>query len=225
MVGESLPILLPQIVGFRLNMAILTHPRFPLPIWRALQVRNRIKQHAPLPRDGRYDLRTEVSAQRVLGKGVEIDLVMTLCASEALVWQATNTFYYRGKYGPAQTPDPNAAAPETLGETLARWRTDAGVGWAMARLTGDYNGVHLWNAYARMLGFPGAFHHPHLTVGQCLARLEPARGWPQELNLWLKGPVPYGAAVRLDAARSGNETAFFLYVEEARPAIVGRWCA
>lgn len=224
-VDESLPILLPQVVGFRLSMALLTHPRFPLPIWRALQVRNCIEQHAPLPQDGRYDLRTETSAQRVLERGVEIDLLTTVHAGDALVWQATNTFYYRGSYGPAQAADPDAATPQVAGETLARWRTRGDVGWAMARLTGDYNGIHLWNPYARMLGFTGAFHHPQLIAGQCLARLQAVRGWPQELRLWLKGPVLYGVDVRLDAVSNASEAVFALYAEDKRPALVGRWRA
>ena len=44
---DAVRVLLPHIFGFRLSMALLTHPRWPLPIWHALQVRNRFLLHGP----------------------------------------------------------------------------------------------------------------------------------------------------------------------------------
>ena len=41
-------ILVPQIMGFRLAMSVLTRPQFPLPIWNALQIRNRLSQTRPI---------------------------------------------------------------------------------------------------------------------------------------------------------------------------------
>src|SRR6185369_4894662 len=41
----GVPVLFPQVAGFRLQMALLTHPAYPLPIWTALQVRNRLVRH------------------------------------------------------------------------------------------------------------------------------------------------------------------------------------
>ena len=54
--GKSLPLVWPQVWGFRLQMALLTDRVFPLPIWSALQVRNRLVQHAPLSAATRYAL-------------------------------------------------------------------------------------------------------------------------------------------------------------------------
>lgn len=42
----------------------------------------------------------------------------------------------------------------------------SGVGWRLARMTGDYNGVHRWDCYARLFAFPRAFFHPQMTVDQ-----------------------------------------------------------
>ena len=37
---DGISILYPHVLGFRLQMVLLTHPAFPLPIWNALQIRN-----------------------------------------------------------------------------------------------------------------------------------------------------------------------------------------
>lgn len=51
--GGTLPITYPQVAGFPLQMALLTHPSFPVPIWGALQVRSRRGTGGPRPRSAR----------------------------------------------------------------------------------------------------------------------------------------------------------------------------
>lgn len=46
----ALPMLYPHVFGIRLYMVILTRPTFPIPVWSALQVRNHLIQHEPIPR-------------------------------------------------------------------------------------------------------------------------------------------------------------------------------
>ena len=66
---QTLPLLYPHTIGFPLHMAILTQPAFPLPIWRMLQVRNRI---LPAPAAGagmQHWTLPSGSPARVLDKG------------------------------------------------------------------------------------------------------------------------------------------------------------
>lgn len=222
--GEHLPLLYPHTISFPLQMAILTHPAFPVPIWRVLQVRNHILQHAPLEKDVPFDLAVRVAAHRFIEKGVEIDLHAVASAGEQRVWEAVNTFYVRGRFGQPQQASPLCASPAADGKLVDQWRMPAGGGWRFGGLSGDYNGIHLWGWYARRFGFPRAFFHPQRVLGQCVARLpalDPAQ--PQRLDAWLKGPVYYGAQVSLRAGPEKDGTAFALYMnDEARPAIIGR---
>jgi acyl dehydratase len=106
----------------------------------------------------------------------------------------------------------------------AGWRMPSGTGWRFGGLTGDYNGIHLWSRYAGLFGFKGAFLHPQLSLGLCMARVagreNPER---QRLDAWLKGPVYYGSAVTLRAAVSEGDSVFALFAgEDERPRTVGR---
>lgn len=222
----TLPILYPHVIGFRLIMAVLTHPAYPLPIWNALQIRNRLLQHEPIATDASMTFEAAVGERRVLGKGVEIDLQTEVRVGAKLVWESANTFFYRGRYGEPRTASPRAGSPAAGDVEIARWRTRSRVGRRFDGLTGDYNGIHMSNAYARAFGFPRAFHHPQLIIGQCLARLTAPRDTRQMLETWIKGPVPYGDEVRLHATKeNGSETFALFDGEETRPAIVGRWSA
>ena len=222
---HGLPLLYPQVFAFPLQMAILTHPALPLPIWNSLQIRNHLLQHRPIPVAAVLDLETRVVSQRVLEKGAELDLHTRVCVQNELTWESLNTFYYRGRFGETGAASARAGAPEASGQTLAHWHMAAGTGWRFCGLTGDYNGIHWSRRYARLFGFRQAFHHPQLVLGQCMAHLplpDPAR--PQRLDAWLKGPVYYDSDVQLRAAAESGGTGFAIFAEgEPRAAIIGRW--
>ena len=224
-VERALPLLYPHVIGFRLQMALLTHPAFPLPIWRALQVRNHLLQWRALAADQPFDLAVSVGAQRVLEKGLEIDLHSSVSVAGSIAWESIVTYYYRGRFGTAGPASALARSPDAGNQEVVRWRTTSGSGIRFGRLTGDYNGIHLSSAYARAFGFPCAFHHPQLVLGQCMARLQMAEsGQPQRLDAWLKGPVCHGAEVVLRARRESEATTFALFADgDSRPAICGRW--
>jgi hypothetical protein len=219
------PLLYPHVTGFRLLMSLLTHPAWPLPIWRALQVRNHLVQHRPIEIQGTFGLQTSVGEQRVLERGLEVDLCTQARVGDDVAWESIVTFYYRGRFGAPGMPSPLAQAPEPGEEEVARWHTQRGAGLPFGRLTGDYNGIHLWSPYARLFGFPRAFHHPQLVLGQCMARLpDPGPERPQRLDAWLKGPVFYGADVVLRGRSHSDAFPFGLFAGgDARPAIVGCW--
>jgi acyl dehydratase len=220
-----LPLLFPHVVSFPLQMTILTHPMFPVPIWGALQIRNHLLQHRRISTGEVLDLETRVAGQRFLEKGAEVDLYSTVRSGAEVVWESLNTFYYRGRFGPPGEASPLARSPDGAEEVYARWRMPSGTGRRFGGLTGDYNGIHLSSWYARLFGFKGAFLHPQLSLGLCMAHLagrEDPEG--QRLDAWLKGPVYYGSAVTLRAAVSESDSVFALLADEdERPRIVGRW--
>lgn len=225
--GPHLPIVYPYVFGFRLPMVILTLPAFPLPIWRALQIRAQITQYRPLPSSRALSIETSVADLRILSKGAEFDLRTLVMVDGKASWEGLNTFYYRGRFSEPAADPPDSRSPQPPATITAQWQMKAGAGACFARMTGDYNGVHRWSWYARRLGFDRAFFHPQLVAAQCLSRLcGPDIVAPQRLDLWVKGPVYFDANVTLAAERSETETIFALMVDhDARPALVGRWRA
>jgi hypothetical protein len=154
--GETLPLLYPHTIGFPLHMAILTQPAFPLPIWRVLQVRNRIVQHAPLARDATLDIAVQGRRPPHPREGRRVRHARDVRDGAATAWESVNTFYVRGRFGAPTESVPEApkrgAQKVSPGDT-AKWRMPAGGGWHYGGLSGDYNGVHMFGWYARKHGF------------------------------------------------------------------------
>lgn len=223
----SLPLLYPHTIGFRLAMAILTHPGFPVPIWGVLQIRNHLVQHRPVAVTELLDFETSVVGGRPVAKGAEFDLRTAVHVAGELAWESIVTFFTRGRFGEPGPAAPLARPPGDTGPQVAAWTMADADHWRFGRLTGDYNGIHLWDWYARRLGFQRALYHPPRVLGECLARMpRPAalgdRDGRVRLDAWIKGPVPHGASVRLHAGTNGTATTFALFAGEERPCIVGR---
>lgn len=222
--GRTLPLLYPHAFGFRLAMAVLTHPAFPVPIWGVLQTRNHLVQHRPIAVEESLDFETRVHQGRAVPKGAEFDLHTTVHVDGDLAWESIVTFFARGRFGEPGPAPPLARAPSASGTPIAEWTMSDTAHWSFGRFTGDYNGIHLWDWYARRFGFRSGLYHPPRVLGECLARLplRETRAGPSRLDAWLKGPVPHGARVRLHAATTTTEARFALFAGDERPCIVGR---
>jgi len=225
-----LSLLVPHITGFRILMAMLTHPLWPLSIWRALQVRNRLSMYRPLRVDETTDLFAQVAGWRVLDKGLEVDLNVRLKQRDECAWESVVTFYYRGRFGsPLEQGTARGAAPispglDHLSAKAEQWHIDGADRWHFGALTGDYNGIHQWNWYARYFGFAAAFAHPQRVAVQCLGHLPLSGSAPQHLDLWIKGPAYYGSEViqRYSPILDAEGQDFALWVAgDDRPALVG----
>jgi hypothetical protein len=222
-----LPLLYPHTFGFRLAMAILTHPRFPVPIWGVLQVRNHLEQLQGIASDATLDFETRVMHGRVVAKGAEFDLHTTVHVAGALAWQSDVTFFTRGRFGEPEVAAPLTRSPIEFGEPLNEWTLSDDEHFRFGSFTGDYNGIHLWDWYARRMGFRRALYHPPRVLGQCLAHLPRFEtgddgGNRMTLDTWLKGPVSHAAKVRLHALSAARSTTFALFAGDERPSIVGR---
>lgn len=218
-------VLWPHVAGFALHMALITQRDYPLPIWGALQVRNRLVRHRRMDSGMAFDVRTAVQDQRTVDKGIEVDVRTTWQRAGDLHWESEVTYFYRGRFGEPAARPPASPSLERA-EPVARFALPRGERWRFARLTGDYNGIHQWDWYARRLGFRGAFLHPQRAAGQCLEHLGERDAERQMLELWLKGPAYYGKEAVLIAAHEGPSVDFGLRVgTEPRPAIVGQWRA
>jgi len=222
--GTDLPILYPHTFGFRLSMAILTHPVFPVPIWGVLQTRNRFLQHRPVGIAESLDIETRVLDGRFVSKGAEFDLYTQARAGGRIEWESLVTFFARGRFGEADPAAPAIRSPVVAGPLHAEW-TMANAGHRpFGRFTGDYNGIHFWDWYARQLGFRRGLYHPPRVLGECLARLPPvgSHEGPLRLDAWIKGPVFHGSRVRLHTAMVGHGCRFALFADDERPSFVGQ---
>lgn len=208
--------------SMRLMMALVTHRRFPVPIWGLLQVRNRIEQLQAVRAADALEWTAQVDAWRVYPKGVEIDLAVEAEGTAGLALRSLTTFFVRGRFG-EPAGESQAPSPEPPTGILASWSIPSKGVRAFAELTGDYNGIHWMDVYARAFGFRGAFSHPHRVLAGVVDHLagDPCAAGLR-LSAWFKGPVYYERPIELATAIAAGEAVFAVRVaDDPRPAMVG----
>lgn len=208
----------------RLMMAMLTARRFPIPIWRVLQIRNQIVLRRA-PRAGcKLDVASRLGAVRVLPKAVEFDIAVEVAEGGRCALESVTTYHARGKFDGPRGEAAFARAPDPPSDARGGFSLARNGALEFARLTGDYNGIHLAAPYARTLGFRGPLAHPHRALAEILDRLPDVELFePFELDVWFKGPVYYDRELALSHRSERGACTFALRVDgDARPAVVGQ---
>lgn len=210
--SDKLPISFPQVLAFPLQMAALTHEKFPLRLLGLVHLRNRITQQRPLDAREPLDLTTFVEGHREVHNGIEFDIVTEAHDAEGkLVWQSAATTLSRGKSSAKRGPKPQAAAQPIEFGRYASWDVPANIGRRYGLNAGDVNPIHLTAVSARLFGFKRAIAHGMWTMARCTAELgdELPKG-PVTLSVAFKQPVFLPSSVLMKYAPGAKGIDFAL---------------
>lgn len=199
-----LPATYPHILAFGVQMQLLTDKRFPFPLLGLIHLSNRIRIHRPL--GGVSDLVISVHAQHLKphAKGATFDLITRVEDALGPLWEAESRMLCRGVKLDGDATDEPQAAPTHLSE-LTRWQAPADIGRRYARVSGDYNPIHLSALTAKLFGFPQAIAHGLWNKAHTLAALDdhlPAANI--EIYVEFKKPVRLPSEVTLLASAAGS---------------------
>lgn len=199
----DLPLTYPHVLGFGLQMQLLTARDFPFPAVGIVHVANRFEAARPLPADEPLDVTVQARDLALHAKGRQFDVVTEARADGELVWRGTSTYLRRGAGGrsSSRAPGPQLAEPPT-GPAL--WRVAADTGRRYAAVSGDRNPIHLTRLTARALGFPRPIAHGMWTVARCLAAIENRLPRDPVVDVAFASPVLLPTTVRF-GYRSGAD--------------------
>ena len=208
---DRLPVTYPHVLTFPLQIRLMTDEAFPFPLAGMVHVRNVITQQRPL--DAGMRLRLRVRAERLAAhpKGAQVDLVSETYVDADPVWVSRSTYLARGAH--AQAPDdasttpvesaavkPTAVDPAELATgPAAVWRVAKTAGRRYARVSGDFNPIHLHLLTARLFGFPGPIAHGMWTKARCLAALDARLPDALTADVSFLQPLPLPSTVRFAA--------------------------
>lgn len=202
--GPDLPLTYPHILGFPLAARIMAARDFPLPLMGLVHTSVEITAHRVLTVADRPELTVYAERLRPHRRGTEVVMVTQARLGEEVVWEDRSAYLARHRVegtrdGAEGAPDSANSAdghPEPL-PAAEEWRLPAGLGRRHARVSGDYNPIHLHPLTARPLGFRRAIAHGMWTVARCAAALPAGSGIRAEF----RAPVLLPSTVTF--ARSG----------------------
>ncbi|MCE2774989.1 MAG: hypothetical protein LW687_06805 [Burkholderiaceae bacterium] len=165
----------PQLLTFPVVMAYLCSPACPWPAAGTVHLSNRIEQLAAL------QVGDEVSVELVTGglrsheKGQVFDLDLLIRRADEVVWRGTQSLLRRGVREPAGLPYISGFDNEVSWVRAFEFEAPVNIGRRYARVSGDFNPMHLSRLSARLFGFQRTIAHGLWTQARALAGLLPAR--------------------------------------------------
>ena len=218
-----LPATYPHILAFGLQMQLLTDSNFPFPLLGLIHLNNRIRIHRPL--GGVSELSISVHTQNLKPhpKGATFELVTSVEDSLGLLWEAESRMLCRGVKLEGDAEEHTEPCPTQVHE-LTRWKAPADIGRRYARVSGDYNPIHLSALTAKLFGFPQAIAHGLWNKARTLAALSehlPAANI--EIDVEFKKPVRLPGDVTLLASAAGSTGELWLKGAGDIEHMVGKW--
>jgi hypothetical protein len=222
--SDKLPAIYPFALIYPLLQRILARKEAPLSLFVVLNSRMQALQSRSIGIDEQLDIYCSIAGHRLREKGLEMDIASVIKSAGIPVWENTQTFYYRGKFG---APDENYQPPlfEEIPDAAetARWFLPAGIGHGFSKVSGDGNPIHYWKTYARLLGFKRDFAQPLLVLGTSLTHLLKPDDDMVSLDVTLKAPVYYGNTLILKSAAINDYIRFdILCGDNPLPCICGK---
>lgn len=222
--SPMLPATYPHILAFGLQLQLLTASDFPFPLLGLIHLSNRIRILRPLGSVDELTVSVRADHLRPHAKGASFDVLTTIEDALGPLWQAESQMLCRAVKlpGPVIEDDDLPAMPH-LSE-LTRWKAPADIGRRYARVSGDYNPIHLSALSAKLFGFPQAIAHGLWSKARTLAALsEHLPVANVEIDVQFKKPLRLPGEVRLLASAPGSSGEWQLLGTDAMEHMRGRW--
>lgn len=159
-----LPHAFPHVLAMPLHMHIFTAECFPVKVLGLIHLRNTIRSLAPMRADAPLRLAAEWQTMRETPVGQEFDLLTRAYVGNELVWDEVSTMLAR-RATPGQRPVIDRAGAADKKQTLP---VSADTGRRYARVSGDFNPIHLSARTAGWFGFKQAVAHGMWSMSRTL---------------------------------------------------------
>jgi acyl dehydratase len=204
-VTDALPVTYPHVLAFGMHLALMTDPAFPFSPLGLVHLDNTITQHRAVTAGEVLDLSVHATPVRPHAKGRLVDLVSTASVAGELVWEGTTTLLAPGRRDPAADSG-SSVRQLTAPAGHVTWRLPADLGRRYARVSGDYNPIHLYGVTAKAFGFRRQIAHGMWTKARCVAALQGRLPEAYTVEVAFKKPMllPGSVLLGVDAGYSGG---------------------
>ena len=196
--SQYLPSTYPHILAFPLHLKILVSDEFPYPLLGLVHVSNQITQYRKINLNESLDYLCSLTGKRDVEKGEEFDIHTRVESNGELVWESVSTMLNRSKSSDSGSKAAPTDIPNFGTEKTELWTAKNNIGRRYARVSGDFNFIHLHKFSAILFGFKNAIAHGMWSKARLLAALEKdINSEAFKINVKFKLPVFLPADVQL----------------------------
>jgi acyl dehydratase len=165
------PVTYPHVLAMPLHLRIMAMSSFPLRPMGLIHLSNSIASPGALEPDMTVDLLVQAHNYRKTDAGLAFDMDTTMTRDGAPVWRETCVFLSRWPESVARTGGRPPRPPKAPKDSAVLDELDVSLptAWAYARVSRDFNPIHLNDRAARFFGLRGAISHGMWSLARSLA--------------------------------------------------------
>lgn len=181
----------------RAHLSLMLTPEFPWPVPGMVHVSNSVSQLLPIDLNKAFTLVTKIKLPQAGGRRLRPAYCVEFMQDGECV-AVCDSIYQVMQPQPAGTARSKAHAPDENWQNLTSWQLPTYLGREYARLSGDYNPIHIHPWLSRWFGFRQPIIHGMYMSARAHAELEHSLGCPlQRIDVNFKRPVALPAQVSL----------------------------
>ncbi len=172
---EFVPTTYIQMMANPIMVAMITHQTFPFKALGLIHTQHKIVQHRPVRRYEPIDVTCFLNGFKEHEDHIEFEVLTHASIDQKVVWQSVGTYISRNPKTSLKRTQSNKK--QVVADTVwqqKEWELDYYLGQRYARISGDYNPIHLHKRTARMFGFRRHIIHGMWTLAHCAAQFHGA---------------------------------------------------
>lgn len=211
--GSTVPSSYWYIRLFSLQNLLLAHPDAPFPMPGMVHLSCEIKQYDTIYPSDKLDATCQFGRLIQHDKGTAIEVIATLKRHDKVVWEEKNINLYLGKKGLGEVGGDAPVIEITEADQTLPWSLAANLGFEYAKVSGDFNPIHLHILGAKALGFPKHLIHGWYSLSRAIAPIQSSLKGAHELYVSFKKPLFLPGKV-VSRTQKVEDTVFFDVINE-----------
>lgn len=157
------------ILLFKLQTQLMLHPEAPFPIMGMVHLNFIIKQYRPVSSHESLQAECRFGKLYKHDRGSIVETIMTLKTKDEIVWEQKNHNLYISKNSIGENIAKKKEHEISNPEESQSWNLTSKNALDFAKLSGDYNPIHLNKLLAKPFGFPKQVLHGWFTLSKALS--------------------------------------------------------
>ena len=208
-----IPAIYLAVLSQSLQMHMMTTEAFPFAVLGLVHIRNQVKQTRKIGVDERLTLSCKFGELKPHDKGVQFDFITTAKVGNEVVMQGLTTYLSRQKTEKKTTEKAKESrTPEYQLQQV--WDIAENTGRRYAKVSGDFNLIHIHAVTAKAFGFKQAIAHGMWSKAKALANINLPDAY--EADVWFKLPMYLPSKVEFLTAEQPKETVFLIRNEKSK---------
>lgn len=170
--ATGVPVTFPHVLAMPLHLKIFALGDFPLRPMGLIHLANVIESPGEFEAGRPVDIKVSACHYRQTDAGLAFDMNTEISRGDQSLWRETCVFLSRWPEpmarGGARPPRPPKAPKDST--VLAEFDVSLATAWAYARVSRDYNPIHMNDRAARFFGLRGAIGHGMWSLARSLAQ-------------------------------------------------------